>query len=55
MYLLVVAALVNIPLSFLLMSYYNSTGVIIATTIVLLPLSIALPFQYRSIVKNLSS
>lgn len=54
MYVLVISALVNIPLSFYLLDEMGTTGVIIATCIVLFPLSIALPLQYRSIIKNSS-
>jgi O-antigen/teichoic acid export membrane protein len=53
MYFLVVSALINVPLSFYLLDEFGITGVIVATSIVLLPLSIALPLQYRSIIKNL--
>ncbi len=52
MRILIIAALVNIPLSFILLEYYGLTGVIVATCITLLPLSIALPIQYISIIKN---
>lgn len=52
MIVLIISALVNIPLSFYLLNEMGITGVIIATGIVLLPLSIVLPVQYRSIIKN---
>lgn len=55
MFVLVISALINVPLSFYLLDEIGITGVIIATSIVLLPLSILLPLQYRSIIKNLEA
>jgi len=55
MIVLIISAFANIPLSLILLDQMNTTGVIIATSIVLLPLSIALPLQYRSIIKNFQS
>ena len=52
MYLLLVMATVNIPLSFYLLEKHGLAGVIIATCIVLTPLAIALPIQYRKVMKN---
>ncbi len=52
MIVLVVSALVNVPLSIVLLNAFGLSGVIIATCIVLFPLSIVLPLQYRSIIKN---
>lgn len=52
MYFLLVMAAVNIPLSFYLLEQEGLVGVIIATCIVLVPLAIALPLQYRRVMKN---
>ena len=52
--LLIVSAIINIPLSLIFISYFQSTGVILATCISLLPLSIALPIQYRSIIQKMN-
>lgn len=52
MYLLLGLAIINIPLSFYLMKELGLTGVIIATCVVLLPLAILLPFQYRSVISS---
>lgn len=51
--LLTFAGIINIPLSILLISYFQSSGVILATIISILPLSIALPLQYKYSLKNL--
>jgi len=51
--LLTFAGIINIPLSIFLISYFKSSGVILATIISILPLSIALPLQYRNSLKNL--
>ena len=50
---ILISALINIPLSILLINYYNSTGVIIATCISLIPLSIALPLHYRFVINKM--
>ncbi len=55
MIVLVISALINVPLSFYLLEKIGITGVIIATSIALLPLAIALPIQYRSVIKNFNS
>ncbi|MFT5824312.1 MAG: O-antigen/teichoic acid export membrane protein [Crocinitomix sp.] len=55
MLVLVISALINVPLSFYLLDQIGITGVIIATSIVLLPLSIVLPLQYRSVIKKLEA
>ncbi|NOQ71813.1 MAG: hypothetical protein GQ574_07425 [Crocinitomix sp.] len=55
MLVLVISALINVPLSFYLLDEIGITGVIIATSIVLLPLSIVLPLQYRSVIKKLEA
>jgi O-antigen/teichoic acid export membrane protein len=51
--ILIISALFNLPLSFLLLNYFESTGVILATCIALIPLGILLPLQYRSIIKQM--
>ena len=51
--ILIISALINVPLSIFLLDYFESTGVILATCIALLPLAIALPIQYRSIIKKM--
>ena len=51
--LLTFAGIVNIPLSIFLISYFQSTGVILATIISILPLVIILPLQYRNSLKSL--
>ena len=50
MKLLLFGAIINIPLSVYLITYFNTAGVIIATCISLLPQAILLPLQYRSLV-----
>lgn len=52
--ILLFAAGLNIPLSFYLLSIYNSTGVIIATCLSLLPMAILLPFKYKSVLRRLN-
>ncbi len=54
LYSLVFAALINIPLSIFFAKYMNfgSTGVIIATSVCLLPQAIMLPIQYGKIINN---
>lgn len=54
MWLFILAALINIPLSVLLVKYFNigTTGVILATCISLLILTIAMPIQAYLILKN---
>lgn len=52
--LLSFAGIVNIPLSIFLISYFQSSGVILATIISIMPLVIALPLQYRNSLKRLS-
>ena len=51
--LLVFAGILNIPLSILLIGFFNSEGVILATIISTLPLVIALPWQYKRSLKNI--
>jgi O-antigen/teichoic acid export membrane protein len=51
--LLTIAGLINIPLSIFLIPYFQSTGVIVATIISILPLAIALPWQYKQSLKKL--
>lgn len=55
MWLLILGAVINIPLSIYLLEYLNlgSSGVILATNISLLPISIILPIQVYKIVKNM--
>lgn len=53
MKLVLFSAIINIPLSIYLINYFNSTGVIIATCIALLPLSILLPIQCYSVLKKM--
>ena len=53
MTLLLFSAGMNIPLSLYLINEYNTKGVIIATCIALLPLSIALPIQYKTILNKM--
>ncbi len=52
LYLLVFGAIINLPLSFYLLELYGTTGVIIATSCVLFPLSIILPLQVWKILKT---
>jgi O-antigen/teichoic acid export membrane protein len=54
MYLLLFSAIINIPLSFFLISKFQTKGVIIATCIALLPLAIALPIQYKKILEKMT-
>lgn len=51
--LLTIAGVVNIPLSIFLIPYFQSTGVILATIVSILPLAIALPWQYKQSLKRL--
>ncbi|MFK8037969.1 MAG: lipopolysaccharide biosynthesis protein [Crocinitomicaceae bacterium] len=51
--LLIFSASLNLPISFYLIDIYGSAGVIMATCIALLPLSVALPFQYLSEIKKM--
>lgn len=52
LYLLVFGAVINLPLSYYLLELYGTTGVIIATSCVLLPLSIILPLQVWKILRT---
>jgi len=51
--LLLISAAFNVPLSIVLIGHYGSAGVIMATVIALLPLSVALPIRYRQFVKTM--
>ena len=51
--ILIISALFNIPLSVVLLNYFGSTGVILATCVALLPLAVALPLQYLTIIKKM--
>lgn len=55
MWLLILGAVINIPLSIYLLKYLNlgSSGVILATNISLLPISIIIPIQVYRIIKNM--
>jgi O-antigen/teichoic acid export membrane protein len=52
MRLIVIGALVNIPLSIFLIEHMGSSGVILATSLSLLPMAIALPIQTFSLLKS---
>jgi O-antigen/teichoic acid export membrane protein len=51
--LMLLAAAANIPLSIYLLGHFESSGVIMATAISVLPLVIGLPIQYRKIIKQI--
>lgn len=55
MWLLILGAAINVPLSIYLLKYLNlgSSGVILATNISLLPISIIIPIQVYKIIKNM--
>ncbi|MGK4199421.1 lipopolysaccharide biosynthesis protein [Fusobacterium sp. HC1336] len=55
MWLLILGAVINIPLSIYLLKYLNfgSSGVILATNVSLLPISIIIPIQVYKIIKNM--
>lgn len=55
MNVLVISALINVPLSVFLLDLMGITGVIIATSVVLLPLSVVLPIHYRLIMRKLKN
>ncbi len=50
---LILSAAINLVLSIVLIQLMGTTGVIIATCIALLPLSIALPIQYKKLIAQL--
>jgi O-antigen/teichoic acid export membrane protein len=52
MRLIIIGALVNIPLSIFLIDQMGSSGVILATSLSLLPMAIALPIQTFSLLKS---
>ena len=54
MIILIFSASINIPLSFYFIDIFQTKGVIIATCIALFPLSIALPIQYRTVIKSIT-
>ncbi len=54
MFLLLFSAALNIPLSLYLIDEFHTKGVIIATCIALLPLSIVLPIQYHRIITKMN-
>lgn len=54
MHILIWAALINIPLTIWLLNVFNLSGVVLASCLVLLPLSIALPLKYRQIIQSFS-
>lgn len=52
-WLLILAAIINIPLSFYLVNRLGASGAIIATCISLFPTALFLPFQYRKIINEM--
>lgn len=55
MRLLLLAAVANIPLSIYLIDYFQTTGVILATCITLLPQAIFFPLEYRSVIQKMNN
>lgn len=51
----ILSALINIPLSFILINYLGLPGVVLATCIALLPMAFSLPWQYSFIIKRLKN